>query len=167
MAQRSQEDLEKIDETLFANARAKPLPPVNLSETYASSFINSIDEEVIPGISQAILAKGINPASLPVGTIVLVVFPDGTKATFVKVNASGSVQWEWAGRAWNAEGKPITRNGALKTGGVTGASGDGQVNVQTGAVHYALTAGQSCQISTSIHDPAGGFTYSVWHIIPC
>jgi hypothetical protein len=161
------EDLQKTDETLFANTRATPLPPVNLSETYASSFIGSIDEEVGPGIPLAIAAKGINPVFLPVGTVVMVVFPDGTKATFIKVTAMGSDQWRWTGKAWNAQGRPINRNGSPKAGGVAGASGGGQVNTNTFAASFALVASQSCQMSTSIHDPAGGVTYTVWHLIPC
>jgi hypothetical protein len=162
-----EEDLERTDETLFANARAKPMPPVNLSPNYASSFINSLDEEVGPGIPQAIAAKGINPVFLPVGTIVMVVFADGTKATFKKVTQLGSDQWVWTGQAWDAQGRPIRRDGTPKAGGVAGASSAGAVNTSTPASHFWLIAAQLCQVTTSISDPAGGNVYTVSNLIPC
>lgn len=160
-------DLERTDEMLHANARAKPLPPVNLSPTYSSSFVNSLDEEVGPGIPQAIAAKGINPVFLPVGTIVLVVFADGTKATYRKVTLLGTDQWVWTGKAWDAQGRPINRNGSPRAGGVAGAGSAGAVNTQTPASVFRLIASQSCQMTTSISDPAGGYTYTVSHLIPC
>ena len=160
-------DLQGTDEALFANARAKPMPPVNLSPDYASSFINSLDEEVGPGIPQAIAAKGINPVFLPVGTIVMVVFEDGSKATYRRVSLIGSIQWVWTGQAWDAQGRPIHRNGTLKGGGVAAASSAGSVSTNTPTSVFMLLATQYCQVTTNISDPAGGHTYTVSHQIPC
>ena len=78
-------DLDRIDEAMHGTSRAQRIPPLPMRPDYASSFINSFDPEVIPAINQALFVGGMNPAYLPIGTKVIVVFVDGTKAQFIKV----------------------------------------------------------------------------------
>jgi hypothetical protein len=119
----SETELVATDNILFGRTRS--VPPVTISPTFASSFINTVsDAEIGPGISQALLAKGINPAFLAIGTVVMVKFADGTQAQFVKTENTTNM-WTWTGLAWDAQGRRIDRNGTLLTNPNTAGIGSG------------------------------------------
>lgn len=52
----SESDLDRIDEITFAGSRNQPLA-IKIDADYAASFINSLDEEVGPGIDRALDSK--------------------------------------------------------------------------------------------------------------
>jgi len=142
-------DLSRNDAEIFGTSRPQRIPPIALPTAYQSSIINSLDEEIGPGINAALVAKGINPGSIPVGTVVKVMFADGTSATFIKISGSSSLQWEWTGDAWDANGNPINRNGTPKTnpnvGGFFGGSAEGSFVDREGAnVVYSMTTSSKC-----------------------
>jgi len=123
-AMTSDSQLSQLDKGIFAVDRKSPTV-VTVSPQYSVTFINSLDEEVGPGIDQALANKGINWSTLPVGAIVLVKFQDGTRAAFVKTNSQITIHWAWFGFAWNANGQPINRGGGLIQNPNTSGTGGG------------------------------------------
>jgi hypothetical protein len=99
-----------LDQTIFGANRSAPTA-LDISEEYASSFINSTDEEVSPGIGSALIHLGVNQATIPLGTVITVTFPDGTTAEFVRISTTSSYQWGWNGVAHNANKQLIDRSG--------------------------------------------------------
>jgi hypothetical protein len=165
-----------LDETVFGADRTGlaaaggGLPAqINLSPTYQSSFINSIDEEIGPGIDAALASLGINWASSPLikeGIVVTVLFPDKTKAQFVKYNGKMSDHWVWNGKAWNKDGKLILRDGTLHTNGNTGGSGGGTANFNYNGNQFRFGGGAWCtwtQTITVSGEVAGTSTF----VDPC
>jgi hypothetical protein len=120
------------DQVLWGASRNGPMTVTEPDER-ASSFINSLDVEVIPGIGEALLAKGIDQGFIEVGTVITVKFTDGTTAQYVKISGGGTVQWMWNGVAHNKANKRIRRDGSViddpnttgNGGGTFGAPGYG------------------------------------------
>lgn len=150
----STEDLARNDAEVFGTSRPQRIPPVQVPSEYQSSIINSLDEEIGPGISAALVARGINPGQLPVGTVVTVKFDDGTSATFKKVSNS-TLMWEWTGHAWDEDGNPIHRDGSPKSNtnapGLSGGSAEYSFRDREGAnVVYTMTTSTKCITIVSI-----------------
>jgi hypothetical protein len=158
-----------LDQTVFGTSRTllaanKAPVSVNLDPMWQSSFINSIDEEVGPGIDQALLAKGIVWADLPTGTIVTVVFQDGTKAQFIKVEQS-SDHWVWAGKAWNSQGKLINRGGSLVANPNSSGAGGGGASITVGQAQFGLASQALCTWEQSV--TSDGQTDTAFFEEPC
>jgi hypothetical protein len=113
-----------FDQVLFGANRSAP-QMVNEPADYAGSFINSLDEEVVPGISNALIQMGVNPATIAVGTLITVKFADGTTAQYIKASSTSSYQWTWTGVAHNSAGKLIHRDGSLVVNPNTAGNGSG------------------------------------------
>jgi len=113
-----------LDQVAFGANRSAP-QTVNEPAEYAGSFINSTEEEVVPGIGAALIQKGINPGSIQNGTIITVKFSDGTTAQYVKVSSTSSYQWTWTGIAHNKDGKLMNRDGSLVANPNTSGGGGG------------------------------------------
>ncbi len=80
-----------------------------------------------PGIGQALFQMGINPAQIPVGTVITVTFSDGTTAQYVKQSATATYQWLWNGIAHNKAGQLINRAGGVISNPNTAGTGGGAV----------------------------------------
>lgn len=117
-----------LDQVIFGANRSNPTA-VTISPDYASSFINSLDEEVLPGIGNALISMGVNPASIEVGTVITVKFSDGTTAQYVKVSSTSSYQWQWNGIAHDSNGHLIDRNGHVLPNPNTAGDGGGDARV--------------------------------------
>lgn len=126
------------------NARTPNISTINMPSNYDSSFINSSDELDSPGIGFALGQMGVNPSSFPIGSKLTVVYPDGSKAVFVKASNLATYQWVWDGiHAWNAQGKPINRSGTIIGNPNTAGGGSG-------------SATESATVLTSVGDTAAG-----------
>lgn len=137
-----------LDATIFGTNRENPVEEVEVPEAYATSFVGSLDEEVGPGIDQALLAKGINVASLQVGTMIMVEFSDGTKAIyFIYQSPLISDHWQWAGVAWDKNGNPITRGGTINQNPNSSGQGGGDAGSThqgTDTINFDLGGDPTC-----------------------
>lgn len=114
--------LEEIDVQTFGLKRGAPLPTVTMNTAYASSFINTEDDGLMsPWINVELSLRGINVGLLYEGTLVMVKFADGTSAQFFKY-CNCDDMWHWTGRAWDAQGRPMNRDGTLKSNPNTSGS---------------------------------------------
>jgi hypothetical protein len=158
-----------LDQTLFGANRGAPTT-LNMPDDYAASFINSDDGETSPGIGQALILAGINPASIPINTVITVTFSDGTTAQFVKQSATATYQWLWNGVAHNKAGQRINRSGNVisnpNTAGVGGGSGSAPVWGNGSGSYWYFGGGSDCFFSGSVTLPDGStFGSSGWG--PC
>jgi hypothetical protein len=112
------------DQVIFGANRSAPTA-INEPEDYASSFVGSEEGEVVPGIGQALLQLGINPAEIPIGTVITVKFSDGTTAQYVKQSLTSTYQWLWNGIVHNKTGQLINRSGGLISNANTAGAGGG------------------------------------------
>src|SRR4029077_11191519 len=116
------------DQILMGTSRSNPLT-VNEPTNYSPTFVNALDEEVGPGIDQALLlGQGVNWSFLPVNTIVTVIFSDGTKALYKKTNNTND-HWHWAGVAWDKNGNRINSGGQPLSNPNTSGGGGGQITI--------------------------------------
>lgn len=133
-AQMSTIDIGIFGFTRTAAPSSSYVTAVNVDDVYSSSFINSDDGEVSPGINQALLALNVNPGNLQHGHALTVIFSDGTKAVFIK-NCQCTAMWIWNGQhAWDEDGRPINRNGTLKNNPNTGGTSSGSAAFATTAM---------------------------------
>lgn len=162
----SEAQFDQLDQVLFGVKRSNPIT-VKVPTDYAFSFISNLDEEIIPGIGQALFLKGINPASIAAGTVITVTFDDGTSAQYVKASATATYQWTWNGVAHNAQGKRINRDGSLRNNPNTGGVGGGEARSTRGANTFRLLGGSSCGASGSISQNGVTFQNYVYNYLPC
>ena len=127
----SLQELEAIDQKVFNVSRKDRIPPLEMDPEYASSIIGSEDAFVQGALGQAFINHDpvINPNNIQVGQTILCVFSDGTKALFIRVSTTSSVQYVWTQIAWNSEGKLIDRQGNLIVNPNTSGTGTGQGSV--------------------------------------
>jgi hypothetical protein len=139
--------------------------PTNDSPT----FINALDEEVGPGIDQALASEGINWDSLPVGAIVTVAFSDGTKTLYIKTNGQFNDHSGWAGVAWNKHGQRINRGGAVQSNPNTSGTGSHCSRVWSirRPLQLVLLGGDKCTQNVTIIDGSGNQTNLGTIIVPC
>jgi hypothetical protein len=158
-----------LDQTLFGANRGNPTT-LNMPENYSVSFIGSEDGETSPGIGQALFLVGINPAEIPVGTVITVTFSDGTTAQFVKQSATATYQWLWNGVAHNKAGQRINRAGGVianpNTAGAGGGSGTAPVWGSGAGSGWVFGGENYCYFSGYVTMPDGStFGSSGWG--PC
>lgn len=115
--------------------------------------------------------KKINWNTLPVGALVLVEFPDKTKAVFVKTNGSITDHWAWAGMAWDADGKPINRQGVQIVNPNSSGSGAGAANYSrtptpSSSVFYTVGWAPRCTSMTTISIDSSVVS-TVFTLVPC
>lgn len=164
-------DLDRIDEALHGTSRAQRIPPLPIRPDYARSFIGSFDEELIPAIGQALLVGGFNQGFLPIGTKVIVVFMDGTKAEFIKV-CQCTDMWRWTGRAWDAQGRRIHRDGTPLPNPNWFGNGTGRVITRfTDAgtardIRFLFSGETLCRVSTRVQVNGVEISYIVTYL-PC
>lgn len=138
----SDDEFDQLDGVMFGASRTTTITGVVVPSNYAASFIGSLEEEVVPGIGQGVVAKGINPGSIPVGTVITVTFSDGTTAQYVKASNFSTYQWVWNGVAHDAQGRRIDRSGAPVGNSNRGDNGGGEGrNVRNGNTFYIRGAG--------------------------
>jgi hypothetical protein len=112
-----------FDATIMATSRNAPAI-INEPSSYAGSFINSDESEVVPGISRAFIDLGINAASVfSPGSEITVQFEDGTTAVYMKTPAYSTYQWVWTGVAHNKLKQKINRSGQVISNNASGGGG--------------------------------------------
>ena len=132
-----------LDGWLFYSFRGSdPIAQVTIPSDYGGSFINNdaLDADTSTAIMRVLtIDRGISPLSPSIkpGTIVTVVWADGTKAQFIRQSATATYQWKYVeGSARNANGQPIDRQGRV-IGATPSDTGSG------GSVNYATSNGSS------------------------
>lgn len=157
-----------LDQVIFGVSRSTP-KMVSEPTSYASSFINSSEEEVEPGINYALVQMGIDPGSIPAGTVITVKFEDGTDAQYVKGLATATYQWTWNGIAHNKVGQLIDRSGRLRSNPNSAGKGGGIVSIPGfGPYDYWLfdiSFLGSCSFLTTIE--VNGESTGYAYISPC
>lgn len=174
LAGESESELEayfaSYDQVLVGTSRSNPLQ-VNEPSYYTTTFINSQDVEVGPGIDQALAAQGVNWNSLSLGTTVTVVFPDGTKAIYIKFQVEYTDHWQWTGVAWDKNGNRINRAGQVQKNPNTSGGGGGSVDAPgfgTGnRWSWAIFGGGSCTQNITINEPDGSSINLGTIVVPC
>jgi hypothetical protein len=77
-------------------------------------------------IGEVLLAAGYNTSTLPDQTVSITVrFQNGDVAIYQHIVGADIYSWKFSGFAWNSAGKPINRNGTLKSNPNTAGSGGG------------------------------------------
>ncbi len=140
-----------------------------MPSNYAGSFVNSLDEELIGGINQALLENGSSPCNLPVETVITIEFDDGTTAEFIKWNGAFSDMWRWTGIAHDAQGRRINRDGTLKGASTIGSGGGEGTDVRSGYTFRLIGSGAStCGAIGTVLDSATGILYlHTYSYLPC
>jgi hypothetical protein len=127
--------LEFIDGQLFGTNRSNPILPIQVPADRGPSIVNNQAwfEDAQGAIAYVLYTqRGINPNDIERNTVVTVVWPDGSKAQFVRKNKSGTVQWFYVeGSARNANGQKIDPNTGAVIGATasTGGAAGGEVSV--------------------------------------
>lgn len=142
-----------LDQVVFDASRNDPLLLILAPTAPIQSFINSNDVDVGNMINSL-----MTPSDTPDGTSVTVVFPDGTRATFV-VTVNGSTRvWKWNGVAMQGN-TPIDRSGRAQVPKTAGGGGGGEVNTPgfgrgSGTLFDLIGVG-SCSYGGTITFPGG------------
>jgi hypothetical protein len=153
-----------LDQTIFGVSRSAPTV-LNEPTNYASSFINSLEEETEPGINAALAAKGISPGTIAVGTVITLKFEDGTTAQYIKISSVLTTQWQWTGIAHDAQGRLMHRDGSLVANPNTAGSGGGSMSAPGfGAGHnwnFNVSGRDLCTMQTTItvNGESTGYVY--------
>lgn len=158
----------------FGTRRSAPILPIDVPTEYGGSYINNaaLLEDTNSAIANVLyIVRGLNPANVPVGTVVTVVWADGTTARFKRVSAMGSYQWAYVeGTARNADGDPIDQNGNVLSNPNSSGTGGGEAhntrNFSSGNYEYAAFGNSRCTTSTTIS--VNGIRRSTWKgTVPC
>jgi hypothetical protein len=125
------------------------------------------DVDANTGINQVIPS----PASVPTGTIVVVVWQDGTTAQFIRTNSVPTVLWVYVpGSMKNKAGQPITPISGTQTKNPnSGGTGSGVIiPTVTGSNpwYLQLTGGNTCTGTTTLTIPEEG-DYIFQFYFPC
>jgi hypothetical protein len=162
-----------LDQVIWGLDRKAPTQ-INEPPDYKTSIINSDYGEVTPGINVALgkLDQPINPAAIPVGSVLTVIFQDGTTAQFIKFSETLSDMWQWNGIAHNAKGQLIHRDGSLVNNPNTTGTGGGNASAHgigdTGqGWNYNMQAYPECTSSTIITDGSGQVLGTYTSLEPC
>jgi hypothetical protein len=156
-----------LDQVIFAANRSAP-QTVTVPDDYTSTFINSTEGEVSPGIGAGLIAMGINPAQFPVGTLITVKFTDGTTAQYIKASGGGSYQWTWTGIAHDSQGHLMLRNGQRVANPNTAGNGSGSFSAPgySNPDWFYLNAPGFCQYGGEISFDDGE-TLTSFGFAPC
>jgi len=167
LASNSEADLEtyfnSLDQMTFGSNRNSAVSNVNVPAEYQGTFVCSCDlEDMGAQVAGWISAQYHMIELLQVGTIVTLVFKDGSKAQFKKISASSTLRWQWNGRAWNSKGERINAQGEKIAntnigGGAGSVDAPGFGDMQT--VHWNLTDPGNCSFITTISIGGGDTGY--------
>lgn len=168
-------DLNVVDQGLFAQLRttSELTRPIDVPKDYGVSYINNsaLAEDTNSAINFVLyITRALNPNSVPVGTVVIVKWSDGTTAKFVKVSNNNSIQWAMVpGSARNAAGQPINPDGTPIANPHGGGDGGGTVNPITDPNYWTIydTGGRNCSGLISIFDRINGSSIDMVFFYPC
>lgn len=176
LAAMSESDLEtyfnSLDQTTYGRDRGGVVGNVNVPADYQRSFVCNCElEDMGAQVAGWISAQyHIVAETLKVGTIVTLVFSDGSKAQFQKISGTGTLRWQWNGKAWDAQGNRIDQNGNMVGNPNTSGAGAGEVAVPgfgaMSGVNFDLLDQGSCTYITTI--TINGVEDGKWsNIAPC
>jgi hypothetical protein len=162
-----------IDQMLFGNFRTQgklskviPIPPA-----YGTTPIgNEVwDVDTNTGINVALGNMNVNPATLPAGTIISVVWADGTTAQFIRTNSVPSILWVYVpGSMRDKNGNPITPiSGTMVPNPNTAGAGGG--NSQPAAPNPAtitITGTEYCQMGVTLSNGVDTIYVYIFYV-PC
>lgn len=124
-----------IDQTMYANFRTQgklggpiKVPPENTVSPLGSE---TWDVDANTAINNTVATEtGQNPASFPLGTLVMVTWSDGTTAQFIRTNKEPTVLWVYVpGSMKDKAGNPITPVSGVKiTNPNTSGAGSGSAD---------------------------------------
>jgi hypothetical protein len=166
----SQSALEQNDMRLFGTNRKAPIEPVKVPPDNGTSVINNDAlEDTGSAISHELyIVRGIFPNDIPKGTVVSVTYQDGTTAKFVRINMSGTLQWEYVpGSARDKDGKKIDLHGNLIGNSNTGGRGEGSTSFGGVSGWGFETRGQDMCMSTTSMTHNGVVQWTYTQILPC
>jgi hypothetical protein len=162
-------DLTATDQVLFGPLRGsgKLAGPVKVSVGYGASPIN--DEAWSVDANTGINIQISNPAAVPIGTVIVVVWYDGTTAQFIRSNSVPSLLWVYVpGSMKDKSGNPITPlSGLLILNPHSAGSGSGIVPIASGANSSLQSIGGNyCSGSATLTIPDDE-TYVFIFYYPC
>lgn len=161
-------DFNNFDQVSFGTNRAGSIGYVTVPDDYQSSFINS-DLTDTAGQIPGWINNQYHTTQIPVGTVVTLVYTDGTKAQFIKISASGSIQFEWNQLAWKmVNGLPVLihLDGSPVTNSNTSGTGAGSATATPVSGNFAMYGEALCVTSTSV-TWGGVYQGSETHYVPC
>jgi len=163
-----------IDQTLYVNFRSggptggKPIQiPPAISTTPINS--ESWDVDANTGINNVLQIQfGVDPAALPLGTLVSVQWQDGTTATFIRTNSVATLLWVYVpGSMRDKNGKPITPiSGSAIANPNTAGPGSGAVQLPNSPIQAVGTGVEYCQLTVTLSDGSNA-RYVYIYYVPC
>jgi len=157
-----------FDQTFYGATRGANIGQVSVPASIAPSWVGIAEGlEVLQASIPNLIYTQFNISQIPVGTTVMFVFPDGSKAQFVKSNATGTFQWVWNGLAWDKDKNPVDINGnPIANPNPSGSSGgSGSVNLGGGSAFGAAAAGNCLYITTVTYQ--GNYYGGEYHFAAC
>jgi len=158
-------DFNTFDQVSFGTNRSGNIGYVTVPDDYQSSFINS-DLTDTAGQIPSWINNQYHITQIPVGTVVTLTYPDGTSAQFIKISASGTIQFEWNGLAWNSAHQLIDQYGNRRVNSNTSGSGTGTANPTPTNGNFAISGEGLCTTTTTV-TWGGVFQGSETHYVPC
>jgi hypothetical protein len=163
-------DLVSTDHILFGPLRSSGTlsGPITIPLPWGQSPIGNEAWEVdaSTGLNQVVP----NPGAVPLGTLVIAKWQDGTTAQFVRTNSVPTLMWVYVpGSMRNAAGNPITPiTGTRLLNPHTSGTGSGVVPIGSGANpgDLYLDGGSFCTGSTTLTVPDDG-VYIFQFFFPC
>jgi hypothetical protein len=143
---------------LYSNFRTqgKLSRVVQIPSAYGTSPIgNEVwDVDANTGINVALGNLGVNAGSLPAGTLVTVVWPDGTTAQFLRTNSVPSILWVYVpGSMRDKNGNPITPvSGTMVNNPNTSGSGSGSAQPPDPNGNILVTGTALCKTSVTANN---------------
>jgi hypothetical protein len=150
----SDADLEFIDQKMFGLKRGiGAIAPVRVPPEYGGSIIgnSAFFEDTSTAISLVLFVqRNINPNLVSIGTVVTVIFQDGSKAQFRRTSRIGSLQWSYVqGSARAPNGAPIDLNGNSVNVQTAGTGSGGSIAGNLGNSTWRVDgAGPACMFVT-------------------
>jgi hypothetical protein len=153
-------DLTTADMQIYAQSRNSP--PIKIPPAYGTTPIGSEawDVDANTGINQAYPG---NPGEVPLGTIIQVVWQDGTQAQFIRTNSVASLLWAYVpGTMKDKNGNPITPPaGTMNPNTKTNGAGSGSANFPGSGgsgLQITIQGGNLCtyKVTVSWIDPLDG-----------
>jgi hypothetical protein len=174
----SDADLLTTENSLFADRRAPSAvtKTINIPPDFGVSFINNsaLAEDTGTAISQVLFVeRGINPNSVPLGTVVEVQWQDGTTARFTRIAIMGSLQWGYVpGTARDKKGNPIDATGKVipnpnsAPSSPTGLPISPSTFGSSGLEYIIVTPNASPQVSITIEELPGDYITETTYMPP-
>jgi hypothetical protein len=156
------------DQTIYGTLRGEkgaPTAPIKLPSEYGGSPIGNEAWSVDANTGINIVVS--NAAQLPIGTLVMVVWQDGTTATFVRTNSVPSLLWAYVpGSMKDKNGNPITPvTGVMINNPKSGGSGGGVI-IPNSPYPLQFLGGPTCTGTATVTIPDDA-TYVYTFFLPC